>query len=188
MPSSYAESFPGIVQLLQNSNPARVLDVGPGWGKYGLACREYLPSLIHLDAVEVPEGRKSTQAAIYDCVWEADVRLFNERAELWGWYDLVLMIDVLEHMSVQEGSSLLERCMMAGCDVVVSTPLTFFEQHVDGNPFEDHRSLWSPTDFERFGIVKDLSTPRAIICLLRRPNQPPQPEPEPEPSPSAAVL
>src|SRR5436309_9272819 len=42
MPSSFASQIPIIVHLLNNLEPATVLDVGKGFGKYGFLIHEYV--------------------------------------------------------------------------------------------------------------------------------------------------
>lgn len=163
MPSSYLDSVLPVMHTVIGLDPRRVLDVGPGWGKYGVMCREYLPELMVLDAVEVPEGRLRTQDTIYDEVWEIDARRFGG----WGRYDLVLLIDVIEHMSKDDGHALLWGIQRSGPKVLVSTPKVFFEQHDDHNPYEEHLSLWGWDDFAEHGVKLDVSTIDSVIYLLK---------------------
>lgn len=177
MPSSFVDSVPPIIKLLVELEPRHVLDVGPGWGKYGLMCREYLPTLLSLTALEVPEGRYLPgsqgrvlslagylQEAIYDHVVIEDVRscvggVFSD-------FDLVLMIDIIEHMTLCDGHQVLDAMQGAGCRVLVSTPKIFMAQEDPDNPYETHRSLWSSEDFVHHRIAKDVSTIDSIIYLL----------------------
>lgn len=142
MPSSFVDSVPPIMKLIIDHNPSSVLDVGPGWGKYGLMCREYLSELKTLDAVEVPPGRMAMQDHIYDQVIIADVLT---RPSDWK-YDLIMIIDVIEHMDKVEGQALVGEMLSAGASVLISTPKVFIEQHDEHNPYETHVSLWDWTD------------------------------------------
>lgn len=168
MPSSFVDSIPGVMHLvIENLVPAgevaRVVDIGPGWGKYGLMVREYC-SPVHLTAVEVQQGLCLTQEAIYDDIIVGDARLHEQ--DFWKGYDLALLIDVIEHMTLDEGHLLLDRLIASGVKVVVSTPKVFEEQHDEHNPFEEHVSVWGWEDFQRHGIVDDRSTIDSIIFLL----------------------
>jgi hypothetical protein len=165
MPSSFVDSFPAIVKLLIDLEPQRVLDIGPGWGKYGLACREYLPDIEFLAGIEVPQGRLSTQDAIYDHVFIGDVRDASEN--LFEGYDVALLIDIIEHMTLDEGHQLLDAIQNAGCAVLVSTPKVFMEQHDESNPYETHISLWGWEDFAQHGVKADVSTIDSVIYLLK---------------------
>ena len=165
MPSSFVDSFPPIVKLLTEITPKRVIDIGPGWGKYGLACREYLPTLETLHAIEVRQGRLPTQDAIYDWVYTGDVRSYSS-AQFWSRWDLALLIDVIEHMSIADGHRVLDTILSVGCKILVSTPKVWDEQHDDKNPYETHICLWDWSEFGQHGIKYDISTIDAIIYLL----------------------
>lgn len=165
MPSSFVDSFAPIVKLLIEMAPQRIIDIGPGWGKYGLACREYLPNLEFMAAVEVPQGRLGTQDVIYDHVFVGDAR--NANALTFRDYQVALLIDVIEHMTLEDGHQLLDTIQSAGCKPLVSTPKVFVEQHDDANPYERHVSLWSWQEFARHGIKWDVSTIDSIIYVLK---------------------
>lgn len=164
MPSSYIDSVPPIVKALVDLDPHHVLDIGPGWGKFGLLCREYLPHLERLWAIEVPEGRRSTQDVIYDEVIERDVRTVMPEAFLG--FDVVLLIDVIEHMTLSEGRDLLRAIQRQHCRVLVSTPQLFVDQHDEHNPYETHVSLWDWQTLRPHDIELDVSTIDSIIYVL----------------------
>lgn len=165
MPSSYADSFPPIVHAIIAFAPRHILDIGPGWGKYGLACREYLPKLECLDAVEVPQGRYSTQDAIYGSIFVGDIRGAPE--QFFMPYDLVLLIDVIEHLRLDEGHELLACIQRAGPAVLVASPTQFFEQHDEANPHETHLSFWDAGEFAQHSILVNASTVDAGIYILK---------------------
>jgi hypothetical protein len=165
MPSSYADSFPPIVHAIIAFEAQRVLDIGPGWGKYGLACREYLPQLTMLDAIEVPQGRLRTQPAIYDNVFIGDARDAPE--QFYRPYNLALLIDIIEHLTLSDGHRILSRIQRAGPAVLVATPKRFIEQHADRNPHEEHLSFWDEAEFAPHSIAVDASTDDAGIYILK---------------------
>lgn len=169
MPSSFVDSVPPIMKLLIEHQPPRVVDVGPGWGKYGLMCREYLPNLQRLDAVEVAEGRWSKQimrcqSTIYDHVEISDVRQLDPG--FWDGYDVALFVDVIEHMTVKEGKKVLHAALSKRCIPIVSTPKVFEEQHDPHNPYETHVSCWTWEDLSPLAPVTDVSTIDSIIFML----------------------
>jgi hypothetical protein len=165
MPSSFVDAIPPIMKALIGLNPHNIIDIGPGWGKYGLLCSEYLPDLERLWAIEVPEGRRPTQDAIYDRVITKDVRQIHPHHIDWSTFDIALMIDVIEHMPLAEGHQVINT-IQRGCPLLVSTPKIFTEQHSDTNPYETHQSLWDWPEFIRHGIVDDFSTIDSVIYLL----------------------
>jgi hypothetical protein len=165
MPSSFVDSFAPIVKLLVDWQPRAIIDIGPGWGKYGLACREYLSQVDRLDAIEVPQGLLPTQSTIYDFVYVGDVRAVPD--DMFQPYDIALIVDVIEHMPHADGHELLNKVLGSRCKALVSTPKVFTEQHDDTNPFESHVSLWTWEDFAVHGIKVDASTIDSIIYLLK---------------------
>lgn len=122
---------------------ASVLDVGPGRGKYGVLLREYVAGVAIVDAVEAWEPYVTDRLqCIYDAVFVGDVCDWKEPALS---YDVVLMVDVLEHLTKPDGRALLDR--IPG-NVVICTPAEFFQNpEAEEIPPERHRSLWRVGDF-----------------------------------------
>lgn len=165
MPSSKLELAPAILNLAWECKPKRILDIGPGKGKYGLLIREYLNPVETLDCVEAWPPYLAAFPwlyGIYDHVISADVR--EMRVEGLGFYDVVLMIDVIEHMDKEAGIQLLER--IPGW-VIVCTPEQFFQNpEADEIPTEKHRSLWSRADFGN-RVDDDRSMLGGVLVRLR---------------------
>ena len=92
MPTSEHWQIPWVVDLLIREQPRTVLDVGAGYGKYGVLVREYIEPA-RLDAVDVNPPR----FPVYDHVYEGDLRrleaLLPGGAEP---YDLALFIDLAQ--------------------------------------------------------------------------------------------
>lgn len=136
-----------MIRLVDDVPHARILDVGPGFGKYGLLMREYLSvKPDRLDAVEA-EGRYLTEfrwlAAIYDRIHNAYVE--NLPDDVLAEYDLVFMGDVLEHLDERVARRLLDRIPGR---VVIATPRDFFQNpEWKTHPSEKHRSAWTAADF-----------------------------------------
>lgn len=77
---------------MQNLDPAaRVLDIGPGSGVVGSMLREM--GIHNLSAVELDEEARKHVAPIYNRVEENIAEFSGEK------FDLILMLDVLEHMT-----------------------------------------------------------------------------------------
>lgn len=119
-----------------------ILDVGPGYGKYGLLLREMLNEKPgQLDAIEAwPQYVIDFPwlGCIYDDVHIGDV---CDRSPSWlGRYDLVLMSDVLEH--IEHGPAVELLTTIPG-RVVISTPAEFFHNGDNLPPTEDHVSHWT---------------------------------------------
>lgn len=99
-------------------------------------------------------------------IWPEFARLARKR----GWYDRVIEGDALEWLSVgldfstviandfiehltrRDGLEFLSYFERSADFIVVTTPIGFVEQRaLEGNPYEEHRSGWTPEEFEAMG-------------------------------------
>ena len=151
MPTSEHWQIPRIVEMLVRERPRSVLDVGAGYGKYGVLVREYCDPR-RVDAVDANPPRYP----VYDHVYQGDVReldrLLPPEAAA---YDLALFIDVIEHLEKPEAWRVLEGLMRRAQRVLIATPLGFRAQEIPGMPYETHRSGWYPWDFSQRCLVHD---------------------------------
>jgi tetratricopeptide (TPR) repeat protein len=141
MPYSSSSGKEYISQLINQINPKTVLDVGSGSGTYA----SFKQPLQHWTAVEIwqPNIEKFNLHSLYDKVICADARNIDIEE-----YDLVILGDVLEHMTKEQAFALLEKCKRSRY-VIVSIPLGYYPQdEFDGNPHEKHiTDNWSPEEF-----------------------------------------
>lgn len=145
MPTSNLSLWPTIVHLVWEVQPKWILDVGPGRGKAGVLLREYIgePPIERIDAVEAETSYITDRLrCLYDDVFIGDV--LNVPDEHLDSYDVVLMVDVIEHLEKEAGLELLDRIIGR---VVICTPATFFDNPPELPESEKHRSLWSVADF-----------------------------------------
>lgn len=65
-------------------------------------------------------------------------------------FDAILLIDVLEHLSIDEGLSLLKKSeLWSKKKIIISTPNGFLPQKIiDGNLLQIHNSGWTPKLFK----------------------------------------
>jgi GT2 family glycosyltransferase/SAM-dependent methyltransferase len=134
-----------------------ILDAGCGAGKFSqsLFQMSYLKnvSLVGLD-IHLPSLRVAKDLGLYEEVVRASAHKipFKERT-----FDVVLCVEVLEHLPRRNGSGLLEEIeRVASKRVVLSTPNGFSpraKNELKGleNPFMDHVSGWLPQDFKEAG-------------------------------------
>lgn len=148
---------------VQAEAPRSILDVGAGFGKYGVLCRELLELpharyhkaqwQIRLDGVEVfPGYQNPIHDYVYDRVYYGDIRTLCPGLQQ---YDVVLLIDVLEHFPKDEGLELLHRLVQhTGRAMIISTPVCPAPQgSYLGNQHEAHLSRWSIVDFAEFDFT-----------------------------------
>jgi len=142
-----------IVDILWKRLPGRVLDVGCGFGKVGFLTREYLDVYLHrnyhkgewttiVDGIEVwPDFITDVHRHLYDSVHIGDATKVMPGL---GRYDVIFILDVIEHLSKEDGCRLLDLARKHGRHVVVSTPASHIDQGaILGNPHECHVSDWT---------------------------------------------
>jgi len=56
---------------------------------------------------------------------------------------------------------------VASVAALVSTPKDFYEQHVEANPLEDHRSHWDEADLAAAGYTDVLPNEESWIATWR---------------------
>jgi len=155
MPHSSHHALTTVMDAVVRLQPASVLDVGVGYGKWGFLVREALDFmngrharhefLVRIDGIEAFPGYTSPLYEwVYDDVHYGDVASVSD--DLLP-YDLVVIGDVIEHMPKSSGLRLLRSLLKKSRNVIVATPSEFFEQEVLGNPWEQHQSRWVREDF-----------------------------------------
>lgn len=177
MPSSHLYKINEITELILLTQPKKLVDVGAGFGKYGFLAREYLELWggdeednysgdfgkwkHRIDAVEgFAKFVTPLQREIYDNIYIGEAT--ETVRKLKTKYDLVLLIDIIEHVSEKDGIRLLKDCLKISKNVIVVTPKDIGVQEDEyGNEYMRHRHQWKKRDFTRYGphffIPNDIS-------------------------------
>lgn len=167
MASSFQSQISTIIHLAMKLQPKTVLDVGKGFGKYGFLLHEYIginphkrinPSMkmkeqssVIIDAVDAdPDLMLPHLDQLYDHVYMQDI---HQNMNFQRRYDLVLMVDVIEHLKKEEAITFLKKCLAEGSALIVATPVDFFEQDLYESEYEHHVSHWKLGDFQKLGQV-----------------------------------
>ena len=158
MPSSYT-TFRQETRdyILKRFDPlARVVDVGPGEGTYARLLPEF-----KLDCVEVyePYVDRFNLKGLYNQVFVKNVKDFDFTG-----YDLAILGDVLEHLTVPEAFLVLAKLAMLGMGGVVQVPFLLEQGSWEGNAFEAHLQpdLCHEVFRGRYGFL-------GFSCLVRCP-------------------
>jgi hypothetical protein len=164
MGTSNWQNISFCVELLRRIRPKKVLDVGVGFGRWGILCREFL---------DVWEGR------VFPIEWETEIigveafkgyiqpyhdtfysKIIHQEAYEYlsksnEHYDLIILGDVLEHFEKERGSRVLEICLAQSTYVLLNIPLGQYwpQQSSNGNTYEEHKSTWNKRDFIQYPIV-----------------------------------
>ncbi len=161
MPLSMPFNQGFIATTIWKYQPKSVLDVGCGFGKYGVIFREYLDVLwerydksewkARIDAVEACDHCITPlHRYIYNTVFIGDARKISIPQH----YDLVFMGDVLEHMPKEDGEKLIDKFDTKW--ILISTPTIMVEQKpYKGNEYEKHEYIWKEEDFkfEKYNVL-----------------------------------
>lgn len=173
MPIGSFTVIPHIALHLARNKPARVLDVGIGFGMYGAVVREWVdlgvrPWKTHLVGIEVHEPYRNPVWDLYDEIFIGTAQDYLQSRQ--AAFDAVLLGDVIEHLDKPAGRALLTRLQQVvapGGDLFVATPAVFFEQDaVYGNPYERHCSLWTAEDFMPFGLRAVLTGRESQVAIV----------------------
>ena len=145
-----------VIIVFGNLRPRSILDIGCGFGKYGVLLREYLDiseqrikksdwrvRIEGLDAFE--DYRNPIWDFVYDKVHVGDIQdLVPSLAR----YDAILIADMIEHLEKPAAMALVGQLHQRCGTLVISTPKEFYPQpSTNGNDFEIHRCLWRREDY-----------------------------------------
>jgi len=133
---NYKKETADLIREIANLGVNKILDVGPGSGTYA----NLLPK-VPMDAVEIyaPYVEKFELTKKYTNVFVCDIMDFD-----FSEYHLLILGDVLEHLSVENAQKLLEKIennrpkLVAKQLCVVAIPYRFIQGEYEGNSHETH--------------------------------------------------
>jgi 2-polyprenyl-3-methyl-5-hydroxy-6-metoxy-1,4-benzoquinol methylase len=131
--------------------PQSVLDIGVGRGKWGVLTREYTDiwlqrkqHIVKIDGIEIFEKYRNPNWANYTNIFIGDVRTILPTLPS---YDLIIFIEVLEHIDKSESLHLLDLCR-SKCKVLLFSYTNSPQGTAFGNIHETHKSQWDVSDFK----------------------------------------
>lgn len=157
MPTSWYQAISDILEQVEKEKPESILDIGVGFGKYGLMVREVLELpyerynkeqwIINIEGIEAFEKYKNPiHDHVYNKIYYGDAaKIIKELPK----YDCILLIDVLEHFEKEEGKKFIKELMAhTNKSLIISTPrYPAKQEEYLGNKYEEHKSKWSIIDF-----------------------------------------
>lgn len=165
MGTSNWQQIPFCIDALKKIDPLSVLDVGVGFGRWGIIVREFCDvweSRVFQDQWRVRiEGIEGYAKSItnyhrefYNEIHIGDARELIPR--LAGPWSVTMYGDVMEHFTKEQAHELLRFSLDHSDYVIVNIPIG--EEHPQGdaygNDFERHLSTWDPADFVPFDLVR----------------------------------
>ena len=195
MPTSDNITLPIVSEIVKIVSPESVLDIGVGTGKFGFIFREecewkepYRTGFSNirmghwrtkLDGIEVcPDYITPIHKYLYD---ELYIGLAQDVLPAVQSYDLIHMGDVIEHFSKPDGMNVLEVLYnKAKLGILIVTPVGKYPQEgTTENPYQEHKSVWSPRDLVKFPWrlslkvrgrqwIMFISKSKELLCTLRQ--------------------
>lgn len=172
MPTSFHGQISRILDFILQENPKSILDIGIGFGKYGVLCRDQLDIpferykkedwKIIIDGIEGFEGYKNPiYEYVYNTIYYGLIQNILNQIETK--YDLALMIDVLEHFEKAEGEQIVNELLGKCKTLLICVPAIPNEQSYLDNVLETHKSIWEVRDFKKFKTKKVDIIPMGIM-------------------------
>jgi hypothetical protein len=162
VPISDSFNVPWVISALLQIRPQSVLDIGIGTGTYGMLLRQYLevgagrltPAqwVVKIDGVEIFENyRNPVWNYCYNNIIIGDI---HAHLSVLQTYDVILLSDVLEHFSKNDGQELINKLMNLSSYIFITSPRVDYPQEdVYGNKYEIHLSSWKKCDFEGYNRI-----------------------------------
>jgi hypothetical protein len=172
---SFPENIPTVLNAVRENAKHRILDAGPGFGKYGILIREQYLSL-KAEAGEIIPA----DDLVIDCAEITDFflnrpsleNIYNQviRKDIWTWtpeelgeYELIILSDFVEHWPKKIVLDWLAQCPTK---VLISTPIKtyMFDEHFYGDS-HTHITQWTLQDFSGFHF-KNYSNQMSYIIVI----------------------
>jgi len=159
MPSSTWVHTSTVQDLIWKYQPNSILDIGPGFGRWGFLCRELLDIFrgrvnprhwkARIYCVEVfSDYITPIHDYIYDSIYRGcGLEFLRESKDV---YDLVIAGDVLEHFTKENGKNLIDEVYShVSKAAIFCVPLGdgYKQGKVCDNEFEEHKAVWELSDF-----------------------------------------
>lgn len=161
MPIDRGSHISALIEEVKFLKPESILDVGCGFGHMGSIFRAYTdirlseiyPERYHnwkanIEGIEIFEAYRNPQWLVYNMVHVDDAMVVLDELEQ---YDLVYCGDMIEHITKEEGHTMIKKMMDHGRHVMIATPSPAPAQdEILGNTHEKHLSSWDESDFQSY--------------------------------------
>jgi hypothetical protein len=165
MGTSNWQNIPFCIEVLMKIEPRRVVDVGMGFGRWGMIVREFCDVWfnrvlknewsVNIEGIEAfPANIDEYHKAFYNKIHIGDAK--DILPTLGTEWDVIIFGDVLEHFNQEVAEELLSWSLNHSNYVLVNIPLgeSWPQDDKYGNIYERHLSSWEASDFQRFSICR----------------------------------
>lgn len=172
------------IDLVKRLDPKSVLDIGVGFGRWGILFREFLEIWgernysgewkRRIDGVEAFPGYiKEYHNFFYNNIYTEEALSFMKRLDVN--YDLINCGDVIEHFNKSDGKELINLALEKGKYVLINIPIgdNWEQEAINDNEYEIHRSSWSLSDFSGYENniaeeFEDIELRKFLVILLSK--------------------
>lgn len=145
-----------VMNVIKNNRVRTILDIGIGFGTLAFNIRNLLE--VHkfqkekwkyiVDGVDINQDYITPiHRYLYDDIILGDIRDVKLKK-----YDVILLLEVVEHLPKEDSIRLIKRLKKQCMILIISTPYGFMRQGAkNDNPHEVHISGWTPDDFTNIG-------------------------------------
>ncbi|MBM4176042.1 MAG: class I SAM-dependent methyltransferase [Ignavibacteria bacterium] len=164
MGTSNWQNISYCVELIRRINPKTILDVGVGFGRWGILCREFLEvwgGKIHnkdwtkqIDGIEIfPDNIQEYHKYFYSKIIVDDAYKYIFENDFL--YDLIIFGDVLEHFEKCKAIELLEHSMKKSKYVLLNIPIGKYwkQNEIYENKYEKHLSFWGLRELTKLNPI-----------------------------------
>jgi hypothetical protein len=152
------------IEKIIEIQPKSILDIGIGFGRWGILSREFLEVWnekmtpdqweVKLDGIEAfaPQIQKY-HSYFYTNIYIGDA--FDLIPKL-GKYDLIILGDVLEHFTPERARTVLDNCIKNAKYVMLNIPLGYCwpQSEKYENNFEQHLSAWEDAQLSLDNLIE----------------------------------
>ncbi len=149
------------IELVKRLDPKSILDIGVGFGRWGILFREFLEVWgdrnysgkwnRRIDGIEIfPHYIKPYHKYFYDNIYIENALEFLRKSS--HKYELINCGDVIEHFEKNDGLELIDLCLRNSKFILINIPIgkNWEQGEINNNQFEKHRSVWHNSDFGRY--------------------------------------
>lgn len=115
------------------SKESKVLDVGPYDGRWSDKLRDYFPDIEAVEAFE-PYIERFGLNNKYKKIHICDIMDFD-----FDFYDIIIVGDVLEHLTIEQAKSLIDRIHDKCKQLIIIIPFEYPQDEYDENEYQIHR-------------------------------------------------
>jgi hypothetical protein len=159
VPVSDYHQISDVLHVVQQIQPQSLLDIGVGFGKWGMLCREILEIYpgrvsqdewkLQFDGIEIhPPYRNPLWDMAYNQVYLGDALVVLPTLQK---YDLIICCDVIEHFPKDVGKRFVQTILQHARVAIITSPCGYAPQDaIYDNEHERHLSGWGEEDLQDF--------------------------------------